>query len=210
MVSASNITKYLKFSFFPSVLIFSWVGSSILSCFPLFIIHMAYFSMPNSVPIFLTVYSYSLYEGFQFFFIFFGEQFAVVHVHRVVDLFSRFLEFSFTCAFPKYVIDSFIAITNSNGDSASPWNIPLRIFTSVKLFLHAVSSIHQFFIVILINFMTSQSIMQLYETLSNTFSLSIHTITRFFRPFLLSLRMCSSVYDNSPVLLLLMRHPFCS
>ena len=37
-----------------------------------------------------------------------------------------------------------IAITNRNGDSASPWKIPAWIFTSVKLIPPDVSSTLQF------------------------------------------------------------------
>ena len=38
-----------------------------------------------------------------------------------------------------------IITTNSNGDSASPWNIPLWIFASDKLFPLAVNSILKVF-----------------------------------------------------------------
>ena len=70
-----------------------------------------------------------------------------------------------------------IAITNSNGDSASPWNMPLWIFTSVKLFPPAVISTLQFSMVFSINFMTSpdilyilkQSVFQLCGTISYAF-----------------------------------------
>ena len=37
-----------------------------------------------------------------------------------------------------------IAITNSNGDSATPWKIPLWIFTSAQRFPPAVSSTSDF------------------------------------------------------------------
>ena len=48
---------------------------------------------------------------------------------------------------------------NNNGDSVSPWNIPLWIFTSAKLFTPAVSSILHFSMVISINFMTLPDIL---------------------------------------------------
>ena len=54
MVSAFTITQYLYVSFSPKVLIFSWVGGSIpfvICRFRFFIISMAHFSIPNSIPI---------------------------------------------------------------------------------------------------------------------------------------------------------------
>ena len=56
-------------------------------------------------------------------------------------------------------LSGIIAITNTNSDSASPWKIPLRIFTTAKLFPSAVNSILQFFMVFSINFMTSSNIL---------------------------------------------------
>ncbi len=44
-----------------------------------------------------------------------------------------------------------MAITNSNGDSASLWNMPLWIFTSAKLYPPAVNSTHQVWMVFSIN-----------------------------------------------------------
>ena len=41
--------QYLLVSFSPSILIFSWFGSFIMCHFPLLIISMARFSMPNSI-----------------------------------------------------------------------------------------------------------------------------------------------------------------
>ena len=52
MMSASNIPWYLWFFFSPPVLILSWFDSSIpsvISLFPLFIMSMAHFSMPNFI-----------------------------------------------------------------------------------------------------------------------------------------------------------------
>ena len=54
MVSASNIPKYSYVSFSLNVLIFSRFTSSITSVmcrFPLFLISMAHFSIPNSIPV---------------------------------------------------------------------------------------------------------------------------------------------------------------
>ena len=66
----SNIPKNFKFSFSLSILALSWFGSplpSIVSLFEFFVISMAHFSMPNSIP---TSWLYILIVCFQFFFIF--------------------------------------------------------------------------------------------------------------------------------------------
>ena len=52
-------------------------------------------------------------------------------------------------------LSGIFAIINSNGDSAFPWKIPLRIFTSVKLLPSAVNCTLQFSMLFSINFMTS-------------------------------------------------------
>ena len=51
MVSASNISKYLQFSFSSSILIFSKFSNSIRCRFLLLLICMAHFSMPNTIPV---------------------------------------------------------------------------------------------------------------------------------------------------------------
>ena len=56
-------------------------------------------------------------------------------------------------------LNGIIAITNSNGFSASPWNIPLWIFTSAKLFPPAVNSTLQVSTVFSIKFMTLSGIL---------------------------------------------------
>ena len=58
-------------------------------------------------------------------------------------------------------LSGIIAITNSNGNSASPWNIPLWIFASAKLFLSAVNSTFWIFLVYSIKFMTSSYILDI-------------------------------------------------
>ena len=85
-------------------------------------------------------------------------------------------------------LSDIIAFINSNDDSASPWNIPLWIFTSAKLFPPAVNSTRQVFLVFSIKFMTSsdilyilrQFIIQLCGITSYAFLLSIQAITSFF------------------------------
>ena len=96
-----------------------------------------------------------------------------------------------------------ITITNSNGDNESVTKIPLKIFTSAKLFPPAVCSTLQFSMIFSINFMTSsdilyilrQSTTHLYETISYAFFLSTHVIARFFH-FVLILRMCWSMLED--------------
>ena len=81
-----------------------------------------------------------------------------------------------------------IALTNSNGNRASPWNISLRIFTSANLFHPVVNSTLQFFMVSLLNFITSpdilcivkQSMILLCRAILYAFLLSIHAIAIFF------------------------------
>ena len=55
-------------------------------------------------------------------------------------------------------LSSFI-VTSSNGERVSPWNIPLWIFASSKLFRPAVNSSFQVFMVFSIKFMTSSDIL---------------------------------------------------
>ena len=52
-----------------------------------------------------------------------------------------------------------MVIINSNGDSASPWNIPLWIFASAKLLPPAVNSTLRVFMLFSIKFMTSSDIL---------------------------------------------------
>ena len=71
MVSTSNIQKY--FSFFPSILMFSWFGNfipSILSLCLLFIISTAHFSISNYIPIswlYILIVSIRISSSFSFF-----------------------------------------------------------------------------------------------------------------------------------------------
>ena len=54
MVLASKMPKYLWVSFSQNILILSWFGNSIQSVrcrLPLFIISLAHFSIPNSIPV---------------------------------------------------------------------------------------------------------------------------------------------------------------
>ena len=91
-------------------------------------------------------------------------------------------------------LSGIIVITNSNGDSESPWKIPLGIFTSVKLFPLAVSSNLEFTLVFSINVVISMDILHIFSRsctvyysalryISYSFLLSIHVIARFFISF---------------------------
>ena len=195
MVSASNIPKG-KVSFSLNVLIFSWFGStipSVICCFPLLIIFMAQFSMPNSIHISCLYFLSAFIRG--------SNSFSFLQTvwcrHLVVNLFL------------------IITITNSNGDSASPWNIPFWIFISAKLLPPEVNSTLQFFLVSSMNFV---GYLVHFETIYCPvwrdhivcFLLSIHTIAKFLRLVLFSLSIYWSVYCNSLIPLVPLRHPFSS
>ena len=101
-----------------------------------------------------------------------------------------------------------IAIMNTNGECASPWNIPLWIFVSAKLLPPAVYSTLKVFMVSSIKFMNScdilyifrQFIIQLCGTISYAFLLSIQAHSYvFFCLVLLSFRIRWSNYSNSAV-----------
>ena len=62
-----------------------------------------------------------------------------------------FLAIYWVCTRLTMWLIGIMAITNSNGDSASPWNMPLWIFTSAKLFPPAVNFTLQVSIVFSIN-----------------------------------------------------------
>ena len=85
-------------------------------------------------------------------------------------------------------LSGIMAIMNSKGDRASPWKIPLWIFTLANL-PPAVHSTLQVFMLLLMKFMTSSDILyilrlfiiQLCGTISYAFLSSIQAIARFFR-----------------------------
>ena len=63
---------------------------------------------------------------------------------------------------------SVIAITNSNGNSASPWKTTPRIFTSAKFFLPAIYSTLQLFMVSSMTLMTSSEFLYILRQLFHT------------------------------------------
>ena len=126
MVPTFIIRKCLQFSFSISVLIFLnlvFLFFPSVDVFTFQYLYCTFFSSKFHLYI-ISVCRHCLFYRFHFFFIF-GEEFDVVNVHKVVDFFSQFMKFVSTCAFPKYVIKWH----HSNGDSTSPWKIPLLIFT---------------------------------------------------------------------------------
>ena len=76
-------------------------------------------------------------------FLFFGKQFDVVHVFQVLifscDLMSLYPAVHFLMMWVSVIM----AITKTNGNSASPSNMPLFIFISAKLFPPTVNSTFQ-------------------------------------------------------------------
>ena len=133
-MSTSNTPKYLQFSFSPSVRILSWFGSSIpsIKClFPLFLMSMGHFSAPDSIPISWQHIFIVCIRVSNSFSIFFCKQLDVVHVHKAVNLFLRFSKSVATSVqFLSRWLSGIIAITNNNGESASPWKMSLWIFIS--------------------------------------------------------------------------------
>ena len=71
------------------------------------------------------------------------------------DLLSLYL----AVHFPNMWLIGIMAIMNSNGDSASPWKIPLWIFVSAKLLPPAVNYTLLIFMVFSIKYTTSSDIL---------------------------------------------------
>ena len=161
MVSASKMPKYLLVSFSPSVLILSWFGSSnpsVRCCLPLFITSIAYFSMPNSIPM---SWLYSLAACIRA-----SSSSPFLANSLMSSIYIKWLIFSCdlhslypTVHFLSKWLSSIMVIMNSKGDRTSPWKIRLWIFASVKLLPPAVNSTLQVFMVFLIKFMTSYYIL---------------------------------------------------
>ena len=87
-----------------------------------------------------------------------------------------FLQFSLYLA--VYFLSGIIAIINSNDDCAPLLNIPLRIFLSAKLFLPAVKSTLQVFMVFSIKFMTPCDMLHIFR--ESTIRLCEYIICLFF------------------------------
>ena len=123
-----------------------------------FIISMAHFSMINSIPISwlyiltvcIRVSNSSLLENILM---------LSMYIRWLIfcDLWNLYPPVHVLCKYESGMVTT----TNRNGDSASPWNIPLWIFTSAKLFPSAVNSTLKFFMVFSTNFMTSPDILKI-------------------------------------------------
>ena len=132
MMSASNIPKYLYVSFSPSLLIFPSFGSFLLPVmcrFPLLIVSVVLFSMPNSIPLFwvyILSFCIKVFSSFSF-----------LANTLMSSMYIRWLIFSsdLLCFYPRMWLSGIIAIINSNGDSTSSMNIPHWIIASAKFFL---------------------------------------------------------------------------
>ena len=95
---------------------------------------MAHFFIPIYWLYILTAYI-RVYKSF--FFFFFCKHFDVVTWSGCLfscNLWSLYLVVHFLSMWLRGII----AITSSNDDSASPWKIPLWIFTKVKFFPHRI------------------------------------------------------------------------
>ena len=127
----------------------------------------------------------------------FWQQFDAVHVHLVSDLFFWFCKFVFVY-FLNMWFSGIIAITNSNVDSASPWNTPHWIFPAANLLHLAVNSSLHFF-TDLMTLSASLKILRVYYPalwvhFLYLFAVSIYAIATFFRLILLFWRMNWSMY----------------
>ena len=121
--------------------------------FPAFQYKNSTFSLPNSIPmswLYILTACEKVYNSFSFGAYSFVSSMYIRGLIFSCDLVSLYLPAHFLSMW----LSSLIAITNSNGGSASPWNIPLWVLTTIELFPSALNSTLQVPIVFLINFMT--------------------------------------------------------
>ena len=139
--------KYLYFSF-PRGFWFFFLDLVVLFLlsfvvFPLLIISMAHFSA-KFYPYIITVCPHCLFSGFHFLFSFLANTLmSSMYIKSLIfscDLWRLYT----TLHFQSMWLSETIAITNNNGDRASPWKIPLWIYASIKLFSPAVISTSRF------------------------------------------------------------------
>ena len=170
-----------------------WYFYSSVNCrFLFFLIRIAHFSMPNSIPL-SSLYILTACIRVSNSFSFLTNSFmSSMYIRRLI-FFCDLLSLYQPVHFMRMSLNDVIAILNSNGNSASLWNITLRIFTSSKPFPPIVSSTVQFCVVLSINFITLSDILYLFMTVYYP-TLQDHVIcfcvVGFFHPGLLSLRMC--------------------
>ena len=109
----------------------------------------------------LTVYSNCVSWSFQFFLIFANSLMSSMHFRWLIfscDLLSLYLAVHFLNMWLSVIM----TIMNINGDSASPWNIPLLIFVSDKLIPPAVNCTLPVFMDFSVKFMTSCDILYIW------------------------------------------------
>ena len=139
----------------------SWFGSSITPVryrLPLIITSMAHFSMLNSIPmswLYILTASIRVSSSFSFF----ANSLTSSMYIRWLIFYCNLLSLYPAVHFLSMWLSGIMAIMNCNGDSVSPWNIPLWIFASTKLLPLAVNSTFLVFMVFSIKFMTSSDIL---------------------------------------------------
>ena len=129
---------------------------------PLFIASMAHFSMPNPIPIsWLNYHTVCIRVSNSFSFLVKSliSSMYVKWLNYACDLLCLYL----AVHFQRMWLNGIMAITNSNGDSASPWNMPLWVFTSAQLFPPTVNSTLQICMIFSINCTTWPSILYIFR-----------------------------------------------
>ena len=142
------------------ILITTWFGSStpsVICHLQLFLTSMVHFSMPNSIPIsWLYIFTVCIRVSNPFSFL----AKSLMSIDIKLLIFScNLLSLYTSMHFLKMWLSAIMAITNSNGDSASPWNMPLWIFASANLFPPAVNSPLLVYMVFSINYTTWSGIL---------------------------------------------------
>ena len=134
-------TSIRTFTFFPSVLIFSWILSSILSVivlfrFSLFALHIFLCQIPS---LYIDWISSQQILRFPIFFYLANYLKSPIFMRELFffscDLWNLYL----LVHFQNMWLSGIIAITNSKCDCEFSWKTPLYIFTLVKLFPFSVS-----------------------------------------------------------------------
>ena len=147
--------------------------SSVTCRLPPFITSMVPFSLPISIPM-SWLYILTPYISVSNSLSFFANSLMPFMYVRYLIFSCDLLSLYPAMYFLSMRLSGIIAIINSNGDSASPWNKPLWTFASAKFLSPTTSSTFQVFMVFSIKFMTScdilyilrQYIIQLFGTIS--------------------------------------------
>ena len=160
---------------------------------PLFIISMVHFSMPNSILIswlYNLICCIRLSNSFSFL----TKSLMPLMYIKWLFIYCDLLALYPAVHFLKKWSSGIMVITDSNGDSASPWNMPLWNPT------------HQVYMVFSINFMSWLGILYIFDSVLSSFGGPYRKIfivnprhSFYFRLVLLSLRVCLSIYSSSSV-----------